>query len=497
MTFIYPLVQALAQQRWNWYRNPRSLGDFRVFDEAPGGIWGSLSLMVTMRRSLLGVVTCLVLITSIMTSTLTQSAVSYPNHVVAAGENDSAIIAKSNGYSSDKNISSTDDLAFELQLVSSLLISPHQNYPSQPPSCITTNCTWPEFGTMEVCVNMTGKAARAHRWGYGLTHGTDVTHLLETGSSLPNGVDLRVNLTGIFGITAGVTTNLLNQTSIPIFRSLSFDGTDAQRTEVMTLYIWDDMLEIAYEVMLHYCINRYSVSMFENIPKTESISTTANSSFYYEGIDLVWWLNDPKEPESRYMIPVWSHNFVLNTLQQVFRRQSDRGDEVAQMVSRWMHIAKAKPIPLDSCPKSYHYDTVHNISRSIAAELTRYLLNPSAGNLTYVAGTAWRQEIWTSVRWEWLSLIVAQVVFSLVILLMVIIQTSELGLPVVKSSILPAFFAVGLADRETIEHEHYGRPLTPAAAKSSYTPEESYALLGELQRTKKGEWVLKSVYREA
>ncbi|KAK4669187.1 uncharacterized protein QC763_200785 [Podospora pseudopauciseta] len=29
--FIFSLVQALAQQRWDWYESPRSLGDFSVF----------------------------------------------------------------------------------------------------------------------------------------------------------------------------------------------------------------------------------------------------------------------------------------------------------------------------------------------------------------------------------------------------------------------------------------------------------------------------------
>lgn len=29
--FIFSLVQVLAQQRWDWYESPRSLGDFSVF----------------------------------------------------------------------------------------------------------------------------------------------------------------------------------------------------------------------------------------------------------------------------------------------------------------------------------------------------------------------------------------------------------------------------------------------------------------------------------
>ncbi|KAK4679053.1 hypothetical protein QC764_200780 [Podospora pseudoanserina] len=72
ISFIYPLVQALAQQRWNWFKSPRSLDDFRVFDEASRGPWGSLLLMIRMKGRPLGIVSCLVLITSIATSTLTR-----------------------------------------------------------------------------------------------------------------------------------------------------------------------------------------------------------------------------------------------------------------------------------------------------------------------------------------------------------------------------------------------------------------------------------------
>lgn len=45
--FLLPVVQALSQLKWNWYRKPRSLQDFRIFDEASRGLWGSLKLLFT------------------------------------------------------------------------------------------------------------------------------------------------------------------------------------------------------------------------------------------------------------------------------------------------------------------------------------------------------------------------------------------------------------------------------------------------------------------
>lgn len=48
MAFILPVMEGLSQYKWNWYkRSPRPLADFRIFDEASRGPWGSLKLLVT------------------------------------------------------------------------------------------------------------------------------------------------------------------------------------------------------------------------------------------------------------------------------------------------------------------------------------------------------------------------------------------------------------------------------------------------------------------
>ncbi|KAK4195629.1 hypothetical protein QBC40DRAFT_18808 [Triangularia verruculosa] len=98
MAFIYPLAQALAQQRWNWYKRPRSFDDFRIFDDASRGPWGSLRLLVRMRGRPLSAVACLILVTSIATSTLTQSVVIYPSRPVALTGNETAVTKKINSF---------------------------------------------------------------------------------------------------------------------------------------------------------------------------------------------------------------------------------------------------------------------------------------------------------------------------------------------------------------------------------------------------------------
>jgi hypothetical protein len=47
--FVLPVVESLSQLKWNWFRSPRPLHDFKVFDEASRGPFGSLKLLATTR----------------------------------------------------------------------------------------------------------------------------------------------------------------------------------------------------------------------------------------------------------------------------------------------------------------------------------------------------------------------------------------------------------------------------------------------------------------
>ena len=61
-------------------------------------------------------------------------------------------------------------------------------------------------------------------------------------------------------------------------------------------------------------------------------------------------------------------------------------------------------------------------------------------------GTALASVTFVDVRWQWLTLVAAQVVLSLVFLLSVIIYTTRLGVNVVKSSNMAELFAMSAPD---------------------------------------------------
>ncbi|KAK4195627.1 hypothetical protein QBC40DRAFT_269118 [Triangularia verruculosa] len=529
-SFIFPIVQALSQQRWNWFKSPRSLDDFRVIDDASRGPWGSLILMGRMRGRPLAVISCLVLVTSIATSTLTQAVVDYPSHMVPVEGNNTAVAKKIDQFHYTSGFRS-GGRRFPLAqaLRSSGSIPPSQLTPFLPPSCRTPECTWPEFNTMAICINM-----------------TNVTHLLtyddlipgtpewrkkgkpRTNASLPNGVTFRP--TGDFragrqvgldiGIGAGVTSNWSDPPLQQEISSLSFNGTAGQRAELSSVFILHANPIRATEIMFHYCINRYNASVSENVPSSRLLSSTTKVGYEDESNPHGRkYLIDPNDGNVTYRFGSTSNFFLANHLADFWREDTGNCTGSTQLATirdvlsvtmfySWRAYEKGREEQGDLVEQDlFYYGMIRNVSLNIAMGLTNAMFDNTTEALSSIVpnGTAWKEETYILVRWEWLSLVAVQIVLSLVILILIIVQTSVLGVPVVKSSILPAFFAVGLTEREAADRMR-GNPAgdneesleTGESLKEKVGgPEESYALIGDLQRTQKGKWVLESLYRRA
>ncbi|KAK0745328.1 hypothetical protein B0T21DRAFT_280461 [Apiosordaria backusii] len=527
MSFIYPLVQALSQQRWNWFKTPRSLDDFRVFDEASRGPWGSLILMVRMKGRPLGILSCLVLITSIATSTLTQSVVTYPSHMVPVIGNDTAIARKVDEFYYTSGVRANGRL-FPIQqaLRSSGSVTPTQPLPYLPPICRTPECTWPEFNTMAVCVNMTNVTNL-------LTYddfipGTPEWHRNgrpRTNVSLPNGVKFQPYPYNIkagkqigleIAIGAGITSNWSEPQQNQVLASLSFNGTEGQKAELTSVFLLYSQPIRATEIMFHHCVNRYNMSISSNVPKTQLLSSTTKVEYHDDEHPRMYkYLIDPQDPNITYKFGSTSNLFIVDMLAEFFledavnctgRKAMGTIQDMFSILLYQLPFSRPNQDQDSDDPLGkdlFQYDIIRNMSLNIAMGLTNVMFdNRTLALSSVVPGTAWQEETYISVRWEWLSLVAAQIGLSLLVLLIVMIQTSILGVPVVKSSILPAFFAVGLAERAEAERgrrdpmlDHQVYQEVKGSKEKGATPEESYALMGDLQKTQNGKWVLESLYR--
>ncbi|KAK4195628.1 hypothetical protein QBC40DRAFT_18810 [Triangularia verruculosa] len=286
--------------------------------------------------------------------------------------------------------------------------------------------------------------------------------------------------------------------------------------------------------MFYHCVNRYNMSISGNVPHIQLESSTANvnhnrnnrTSYYYK------YLKDPTDPSIIYKFGDKSHLLVSSLLrsllaENVSKCQRGKSPTVAPAgtlrqllsMSLWQIVQNEiggengrRHPELQTIEARAHFEDVtrfniiKNISQNIATGLTRALLHESVEASTSVVpgGIAWTQEIFISVWWEWLSMVAAQIGLSFIFLVLVMTQTSRLGVPVVKSSILPAFFAVGLAARTEAKNKRVTvvmdlndkeQKSAKRTRKREAAPSETYALMGEFQRTGKGKWVMESWYR--
>ncbi|KAF6827139.1 hypothetical protein CMUS01_09121 [Colletotrichum musicola] len=94
------------------------------------------------------------------------------------------------------------------------------------------------------------------------------------------------------------------------------------------------------------------------------------------------------------------------------------------------------------------WESVDGMARNVAAGLTNALIS---SNPTTVNGTALRSETYVQVRLSWLALLGAQIVLSLIVLVAIIIETELADVDVIKSSSLPALFAISAEEKATLE----------------------------------------------
>ena len=85
---------------------------------------------------------------------------------------------------------------------------------------------------------------------------------------------------------------------------------------------------------------------------------------------------------------------------------------------------------------------------------------------TEVNGTALGMETFVHVRWEWLSLLIAQVSLSILVLLYIIIATARSGVEVLKTDALAALLAIPADERLAMASD----PLSRAALNAEGVP---------------------------
>ncbi|KAM0421049.1 hypothetical protein ACHAPT_011120 [Fusarium lateritium] len=270
--FVMPVSESVSQLKWLWYQKERPLADFQTFDDASRGPWGSLKLLVSMRKKawFLGLLPAVVLTTGILTSTLTQSVVTYSTRYEPMSGVSKATVLRAMEY-----ITITQNLGWAQSYAGKVAREIHTglNYPPEsffelnPPTCATSECRWPLFDTLEVCTK-TWNVTRHLNHTFGNSGPQD--------ASLPNGV--RVTTANTTWIPADNALLWLVSGYDPI----SWDTNSSALNEVVLknffiIFSAQYARPTAIEVLFHFCVNKYNVSISENIVSRKLVNTSIDT----------------------------------------------------------------------------------------------------------------------------------------------------------------------------------------------------------------------------
>ncbi|OHE99659.1 hypothetical protein CORC01_05017 [Colletotrichum orchidophilum] len=479
-SYVLPVVESLSQYKWNWYKSPRPLGDFAVFDEASRGPWGSLKLLLRTKGRLVGILSAVILVSGIATSTLTQSVVTYPTRQVAIPGNETALTLRNNEYFwVTANGNAQRDIMFPINQIipRSLYTPPTEVMPYYQASCRTNNCTWDDFTSLAVCVDMKNVTDLLKTDGDPFEEGTN--------STLPNGLTLQRS----YGY------GNLNISSGP---SLSYNNTDIMAAKIWNFFVLYGPRLRATEIMLHWCVNTYRVTVEENLPVTQRVASYTNPNkgeVFVENYNTTrnaTYLTSPDNPGKKFVADGMGPGEIAQILDSTLSgTYINTGGYNFQNGTQIYGTALSRAeIGINAVNESQKLDdalftTLRNLTENIASGLTNALLFDN------VSGSAWQEEIFVSIRWPWLTLLAAQVGLSILTLVIVMIETAGLDIEIVKGSPLPALLAIHPDEKNALLGDH----LEETKSKDSRLPHlRASGITGGLQRS--GEhWLLQGIKR--
>ncbi|KAL3297287.1 Carboxylic ester hydrolase [Colletotrichum asianum] len=479
--FLIPVVEGLSQCKWNWFKQKsRPLKDFDLFDQASRGPWGGLILLGRTKGWLLGVLSAILLITGIATSTVTQSAVTYPSRPVEVpGGKADAWRSESYFWTGASALHTMQVMAPKARgIAQGLFTTPTEVLPYKEPQCSTSHCTWRRFSTIAVCYNV-----------------TDVTDLIKTNSTeikyrtkiaLPNGINMTVQ---------SAFSNALTSSG----SSLSYNGTpfmDAALYDYFGIYLdmpWSGPFRLkAVEVLFHWCINTYEPEIKDNtlnmklaLSHTEMHRGDAVApTWSNDAVKNITYLTSPADEGGKYVFGGSGVNSIWELLNNSLSGFSiNNGDNQFNTGSDMLIHADA--VKKNESTEAW-LEVIDGMARNIAAGLTNSLFAAEAN----VKGIALQNEVYVQVRWPWLVLLAAQVLIAIVCLLLVMRETAKTDMDVVKSSTIAALFAISAEEKAGLKHrlDEHGEHLIGREDDSRLAP---LSIRGEL-RKRDGEWTVGS-----
>lgn len=459
----------MSQLKWLWvHKSPRKLRDLQAFDEASRGPWGSLILMQHSRVSLasLGALTTLLLLGF---DPFIQQLITTPQRDISFDAASTAVHKAStfdlsgplSAYSNVNNTLlrlSTGNPSITLKMEVSNGASSQGTINNFTPSCPTSNCTWPTFQSLGLCSTCMDVTDYARKNWECKDNSTSVIidgatgHSRTCSYSLPNSA-FSYEYQIFHDDTHG------NYTEVDGELRLNIWPTNVQRTtfsdNILTLIsrvalhdtgdlvpgVGREQVQVATECALAMCVQEHNLSVVSGIVQhsiksveqpfsMKDISTSPYAADYDIKAATI--------NNTRYFVEgSWTVPLVLLEIMATLP-----GNVTADYYTNQTTDSAPKndgdiTSTTDLASSFYAGLIFTQAIDNMATSVSQYMRSLSEDTTT---GHAHNMETYIHVRWYWIALPAVLVASGVALLFIAMIQTSQSGLEVWKSSSLPLWF---------------------------------------------------------
>ncbi|KAF5018073.1 hypothetical protein F66182_9972 [Fusarium sp. NRRL 66182] len=463
-SMVIPVSEGLSQLKWNAFaQSQRPLVDLYIFDQASRGPLGSLILLSKTRGRLLGVSTlaALILISGLATSPLTQATIllAPPPKVIS----DDARMERS-------SVVTLDDLVW-LQLPLRNAISraffigdrERENLELLP-TCPSSECHWEPFRSVDVCFvekNITNKLVTqlkdpnnlgdfdlvqedvpintTHKEYWNVTLDEDLSMRFEIHDLnyyswvFATGGRQKAEAKALWGDDANKFPETTFATQIFIYKSVS-----SQVPPEFISYQGSNSPYRAVALSWYWCIKEYEIEVAKGVPHVKATETNFNVTETTEtegNVTTENYIMTDTNTTKDFPVPLrtWTDE-VVRMKTEPFGRENNA--IMIQVASQIIGNVTGKVSPWDNI-KTWGADAALGMSAAVR----------SYDGKNAVKGLAEVGPFIVIIRWQWLSLLVVQIVLMIAFMIYVIYETEKTNVKVVKGSNIAELKASKSLDR--------------------------------------------------
>ncbi|KAI0882231.1 uncharacterized protein GGS22DRAFT_191401 [Annulohypoxylon maeteangense] len=428
------LESCISQGAWIWVSGFRKgsveakIEDFKMFDEAATGLWGSLVLIWRMRGRHLACVGAAIMI-------LAQGFETFSSGMVGFDESPTQVSIPSppraetylgvlpDGKGGDISLGLSTKAAIYDGIIA-------ETIPPVAVSCPTLDCTWPPFPTLAVC----GKCSESHfqtacnsqnGCAYTMPSGTSVSHQ----DGLDSGFRFKVAPTN--GSTNTFASD--SQPYISIFDMISVPQK------------FSETIVQAHECALWFCLQSFNVTVANGVQTSIMISNWSTTHFSMESniqSDEVIFTDTPPNlyvhNQSRYSIPADSIQALRSFINPLITGNASGPADAIQYSSDWIEAIWNATPHLDFWIARLALSITNEIRRT--GTLNTPTISENTNKTLAYTGTASTTTSHVRVNWYWVIYPLTLMILAFCYLAQTVWRTARDQVCAWKGDSLPMLF---------------------------------------------------------